>query len=245
MQAPLGRISPVSSKTTTPLQRRFQPCSGWPATMCAASRSGASKGGHRGVCWQEVISLASWSWSGWLRALLRSATATSRSCNRLVTGGWMVPQAATATRDVGARALAAVPYRSERFRMADLLRFALHPVSHRPTGFCSHDAWICFRREMSARARGGNGCLLDGVVGPGRWWSWHQRLGMAPELREGGQDSIAAEASIVEGLDTEIGQQLTEVVLVWTQPGARQVYLQVKAVIGAVPVGHRYGSGRA
>lgn len=85
---------------------------------------------------------------------------------------------------------------------------------------------------MSARARGGNGCLLDGVVGPRLWWSWHQRLGMAPELGEGGQDSIAAEASIVEGLGTEVGQQLTEVVPVRAQPGARQGELRQASGVG-------------
>ena len=47
---PSGRISPVSSKTITPLQSRLQPCSGWKATVWAAPRSGRSAGGHGGRC---------------------------------------------------------------------------------------------------------------------------------------------------------------------------------------------------
>src|SRR5262249_44291658 len=45
-----GRISPVSSNSTIPLQSRTQPCSWWLATTCAASRSDASAEGHVGWC---------------------------------------------------------------------------------------------------------------------------------------------------------------------------------------------------
>src|SRR6185437_4591151 len=50
MNAPPGSNSPVSSKVTTPLQSRLQPCSGWLTTVCAASRSGADAAGQGGVC---------------------------------------------------------------------------------------------------------------------------------------------------------------------------------------------------
>ena len=50
MNAPPGSSSPVSSKVTTPLQSRLQPCSGWLTTVCAASRSGAEGAGQGGVC---------------------------------------------------------------------------------------------------------------------------------------------------------------------------------------------------
>src|SRR5690349_7989578 len=50
MQAPSGSSSPVSSKITTPLQSRLQPCSGWLTIVCAASRSGAEGAGQGGVC---------------------------------------------------------------------------------------------------------------------------------------------------------------------------------------------------
>lgn len=46
---PSGRSSPVSSKSTTPLQSRLQPCSGCAATVRAASRSGAAAAGHGGM----------------------------------------------------------------------------------------------------------------------------------------------------------------------------------------------------
>ena len=47
---PSGSSSPVSSKSTTPLHSRLQPCSGWQATVWAASRSGASACGQCGWC---------------------------------------------------------------------------------------------------------------------------------------------------------------------------------------------------
>ncbi len=47
---PSGRSWPVSSKRTTPLHSRLHPCSGWAATVWAASRSGWSAGGHGGRC---------------------------------------------------------------------------------------------------------------------------------------------------------------------------------------------------
>src|SRR5271165_7389169 len=50
MDAPSGSSSPVSSKITTPLQSRLQPCSGWLTTVCAASRSGAEGAGQGGEC---------------------------------------------------------------------------------------------------------------------------------------------------------------------------------------------------
>lgn len=43
---------PASSKSTTPLQRRFQPCPGWLATTRAAARSRVHAPGHRGRCSQ-------------------------------------------------------------------------------------------------------------------------------------------------------------------------------------------------
>src|SRR6185437_14600527 len=43
MDAPSGSSSPVSSKITTPLQSRLQPCSGWLTMVCAASRSGSKE----------------------------------------------------------------------------------------------------------------------------------------------------------------------------------------------------------
>ena len=48
---PSGRISPVSSKVITPLQRRLHPCSGCAATIRAASRSLASAAGQGVWCW--------------------------------------------------------------------------------------------------------------------------------------------------------------------------------------------------
>ena len=56
---PPGRISPMSSNTITPLHSRLHPCSGWMATVRAASRSGRSAGGHGGRC-QHIAHL----WSG-------------------------------------------------------------------------------------------------------------------------------------------------------------------------------------
>ncbi|KWW98112.1 hypothetical protein TH66_22860 [Carbonactinospora thermoautotrophica] len=50
MTVPSGSSSPVSSNTTTPLHNRLHPCSGWHATVRAASRSGASADGHGGMC---------------------------------------------------------------------------------------------------------------------------------------------------------------------------------------------------
>ena len=47
---PPGRISPMSSNTITPLHSRLHPCSGWMATVWAASRSGRSADGHGGQC---------------------------------------------------------------------------------------------------------------------------------------------------------------------------------------------------
>jgi hypothetical protein len=44
--------TPASSKSTTPLQSRLQPCSGWHATTHAAARSRAEAPGHRGQCRQ-------------------------------------------------------------------------------------------------------------------------------------------------------------------------------------------------
>lgn len=51
MILPSGRSSPVSSKSTTPLHSRLQPCSGWCATRRADSRSAESAEGHGGWCW--------------------------------------------------------------------------------------------------------------------------------------------------------------------------------------------------
>jgi hypothetical protein len=45
---PSGKSSPESSKRMTPLHSRLHPCSGWKATMWAASRSGRSAGGQGG-----------------------------------------------------------------------------------------------------------------------------------------------------------------------------------------------------
>src|SRR5215468_5656753 len=42
----LGKISPKSSNTITPLQSRLHPCPGWHATVWAAPRSGRPAGGH-------------------------------------------------------------------------------------------------------------------------------------------------------------------------------------------------------
>ena len=58
MNAPPGRSSPVSSKITTPLQSRLQPCSGWLTMVCAASRSGAEGGGQGGVCGHISVPVA-------------------------------------------------------------------------------------------------------------------------------------------------------------------------------------------
>ncbi len=44
-----GTRTPASSKSTTPLQSRLQPCPGWHATTRAAARSGADAPGHRGT----------------------------------------------------------------------------------------------------------------------------------------------------------------------------------------------------
>jgi hypothetical protein len=49
---PSGSSSPVSSKTTTELHRRFQPCSGWRETIRASSWSGESAGRQGGECGQ-------------------------------------------------------------------------------------------------------------------------------------------------------------------------------------------------
>ena len=48
--APPGSSSPVSSKTTMPLQSKLQPCSGWLIRVRAASWSGSLAAGHGGVC---------------------------------------------------------------------------------------------------------------------------------------------------------------------------------------------------
>lgn len=45
---PSGSNSPVSSKRTTPLHSKLQPCSGWAATARAAARSGPSRRGTGG-----------------------------------------------------------------------------------------------------------------------------------------------------------------------------------------------------
>ena len=55
MTRPSGRSSPVSSNSTTPLHKRLQPCSGWQAMVCAASRSGASADGHWGWCEHMMV----------------------------------------------------------------------------------------------------------------------------------------------------------------------------------------------
>jgi hypothetical protein len=57
MELPSGSSSPQSSKSTTPLQSRLQPCSGWLATTQAASRSVASAVGHGGRCRHIVYSV--------------------------------------------------------------------------------------------------------------------------------------------------------------------------------------------
>src|SRR5260370_1327065 len=54
MTDPSGSNTPVSSKITTPLQSRLQPCSGWLAITRAAWRSGASAGGHGDECWHVI-----------------------------------------------------------------------------------------------------------------------------------------------------------------------------------------------
>ncbi len=51
MILPSGRSSPVSSKSTTPLHSRLQPCSGWCAARRADARSAESAEGHGGWCW--------------------------------------------------------------------------------------------------------------------------------------------------------------------------------------------------
>jgi hypothetical protein len=55
MNPPPGSSSPVSSKITTPLQSRLQPCSGGLTRVCAASRSGAEGAGQGGVCLQISV----------------------------------------------------------------------------------------------------------------------------------------------------------------------------------------------
>jgi hypothetical protein len=55
MDAPSGSSTPVSSKITTPLQSRLQPCSGWLTMVCAASRSGADAHGQGGECGQLCV----------------------------------------------------------------------------------------------------------------------------------------------------------------------------------------------
>jgi len=50
MLSPSGSSSPVSSKTTMPLQSRLQPCSGWLIRVRAASWSGSLALGHGGEC---------------------------------------------------------------------------------------------------------------------------------------------------------------------------------------------------
>src|ERR1700730_1622381 len=57
MNPPPGSSSPGSSKITTPLQSRLQPCSGWLIMVCAASRSGAEDAGQGGVCEQMSVPL--------------------------------------------------------------------------------------------------------------------------------------------------------------------------------------------
>src|SRR5215472_8895780 len=47
---PLGSSAPASSNSTTPLQSRLHPCSGWVTITRAALQSGASASGHRGWC---------------------------------------------------------------------------------------------------------------------------------------------------------------------------------------------------
>ena len=51
MTDPSGSNAPVSSKITTPLQSRLQPCSGWQAITRAAWQSGALAGGQGDECW--------------------------------------------------------------------------------------------------------------------------------------------------------------------------------------------------
>jgi hypothetical protein len=58
MNTPPGSSSPVSSKITTPLQSRLQPCSGWLTMVCAASRSGAEGAGQGGMCGHRPVPLA-------------------------------------------------------------------------------------------------------------------------------------------------------------------------------------------
>jgi hypothetical protein len=63
MNAPPGSSSPVSSKITTPLQSRLQPCSGWLTMVRAASRAGAEGAGQGGVCGHTSVprrSTSSW-----------------------------------------------------------------------------------------------------------------------------------------------------------------------------------------
>ena len=53
MADPSGSSAPVSSKATTPLHSRLQPCSGWQARTRAAWRQRACGGGHAGTCGQS------------------------------------------------------------------------------------------------------------------------------------------------------------------------------------------------
>ena len=76
MNAPPGSSSPVSSKITTPLQSRLQPCSGWLAMVCAASRSGAEGAGQGGVCGHISVHLAVHS------ACFRLVLACSSCCDK-------------------------------------------------------------------------------------------------------------------------------------------------------------------
>src|SRR5262249_19957485 len=50
MARPSCSSAPPSSKITTPLHRRLQPCSGWLALILAPLRSWARARGHRGRC---------------------------------------------------------------------------------------------------------------------------------------------------------------------------------------------------
>ena len=52
---PPGTSAPPSSNSTTPLQSRLHPCSGWLVTALALKRSAARASGHRGLCWQACF----------------------------------------------------------------------------------------------------------------------------------------------------------------------------------------------
>ena len=65
MTRPSGSSSPVSSKSRTPLHSRLQPCSGWQATVWAASRSGPRRWGTAAGAgtWERLSCCGTYGWS--------------------------------------------------------------------------------------------------------------------------------------------------------------------------------------